>query len=69
MGGPHVACCMSIIDKMVMSPCQIKKASSRPVNLKKVPCRPSDFKKVPCCMSLRPKKGRVAVLILGGLHP
>ena len=26
---------------------------------------PVDFKKVPCCMSLRPKKGRVAMSILG----
>ena len=24
-----------------------------------------NFKKVPCCMSLRPKKGHVTVLILG----
>ena len=32
---------------------------------KKVSCRPVDFKKVLCRMSLRPKKGRVAVSILG----
>ena len=37
----------------------------RPFNFKKLPCRPVDFKKVPCRMTLRPKKGCVAMLILG----
>ena len=58
-----------------MSPCQFKKVPCRPVNFKKVPCHPGDFKKVPChpgdfkkvpCpMLLRPKKGCVALSILG----
>ena len=37
----------------------------RRVEFKRGPCRPVDFKKGPCRMSLRPKKGRVAVSILG----
>ena len=37
----------------------------RPVEFKKHPCRPVEFKKLPCRMSLRPKKGRVALSILG----
>ena len=37
----------------------------RPVDFKKVPCRLVDLEKVPCRMSLRPKKGRVAMSILG----
>ena len=47
-----------------MSHVDYKKWQCRPVDLKKVPCRPVDLKKVPCRMSLRPKKGRVAMSIL-----
>ena len=35
------------------------------VDFKKTSCRHVDFTKVPCHMSLRPKKGSVAVSILG----
>ena len=35
------------------------------LSIKIVPCRPVDFKKVPRSMLLRPKKGCVAMLILG----
>ena len=60
MGGPDV---------------DYKKRQCPPVEFKKQPCRPVEFKKQPCChvkfkkqpfrMSLRPKKGRVALSILG----
>ena len=35
------------------------------VDFKKVPCRPIGLKKVPCRMAPKPKKGHVAVSILG----
>ena len=56
-------------DKWQCLPVNFKKVPCRPVDFKKVPCRPVDFKKVPCHMSLRPKKGRVAVSILGACTP
>ena len=72
MGGPP--CRMSIIRsgnvalsnlrKTSCRPVDFKKVSCRPVDYKKVSCRPVDFKKVLCRMSLRPRKGRVAVSIL-----
>ena len=43
----------------------LRKGCVRPVDFKKRPCRPVEFKKRPCRMSLRPKNGRVALLILG----
>ena len=43
----------------------VKTQPCRPVEFKKQSCRPVEFKKQPCRMSLRPKKGRVAVSILG----
>ena len=46
-------------------PVEYKKSSCRPVDFKKVSCRPVVFNKVLCHMSLSPKKGRVAMWILG----
>ena len=36
-----------------------------PIDFKKTSCRHVDFEKVPCRMSLRPRRGHVAVSILG----
>ena len=47
------------------SRCRMSQCRRRPVEFKKQPCRPVKFKKQPCHMSLRPKKGRVALSILG----
>ena len=61
---------MSHVNYMKSScrPVNFKKSSCRPVDFKKSSCRPVDFKKSSCRMSLRPKKGRVAMSILG-VHP
>ena len=55
MDGGQSPCRMSIIRNGNVALSIFKKAS----------CRPVDFKKVPCRMSQRPKKGCVAVSILG----
>ena len=65
MGGSR--CRMSIIRKGNVALSNLKQPC-RPVEFKKQSCRPVRFKKQPCRMSLRPKKGRVAVSILG-VHP
>ena len=39
------------------------------MEFKKTSCRHVEFKKVPCRMSLKPKKGCVAVSNFRGLHP
>ena len=67
MGGPP--CRMSIIRNGNVALSNSRKTLCRPVDFKKVSCRPVDFKKVLCRMSLRPKKGRVAVSILGVKGP
>ena len=60
---------MSQVDynKRQCRPVEFKKQPCRPVELEKQSCLPVEFKKQPCRMSLRPrpKKGRVAVSILG----
>ena len=57
---------MSHVDyKKWCRPVEFKKLPCRPVEFKKHPCRPVEFKKLPCRMSLRPKKGHVALSILG----
>ena len=58
---------MSHVDynKWLCRPVEFKKLPCWPVEFKKHPCRPVEFKKLPCRMSLRPKKGRVALSILG----
>ena len=55
--------------KVLCRPVDFKKVPCRPVDFKKVPCRPVDFKKVPCRLSLMPKKGCVAMSILGVYTP
>ena len=58
---------MSHVDykKRQCRPVEFKKLPCRPVEFKKQSCHPVEFKKWPCRMSLRPKKGRVALSILG----
>ena len=56
-------CHMAII-RMAMSPVKFKKSSCRHVDFKKVPCPLSLSFYIPCHMSLRPRKGHVAVSIL-----
>ena len=58
---------MSHVDyrKWYCRPVNFRKVPCHPVDFKKTSCRRVDFKKVSCCMSLMPKKGRVAVSILG----
>ena len=48
---------------------EFKKNLCHPVDFKKASCRPVDFKKGSCPMSLRPKNGPVALLILGVYTP
>ena len=55
LGWVESPCCMSIIRNYKLYPVEFKKGLSRPV----------DFKKRQCHISLRPKKGCVAVSILG----
>ena len=57
---------MSHVDykKRQCPPVEFKKQPCRPVEFKKQFCHPVEFKKQPCRMSLRPKKGRVALSIL-----
>ena len=52
----HVAC-----KKWYCRPVKFKKRLGHPVNFKKWMCLPVDIKKRPCRMSLRSKKGCVAV--------
>ena len=54
------------------SPCRmliIRSGNVAVLIFRKTLCRPVDFKKTLCCMSLRPNKGHVAVLILGVFTP
>ena len=69
-GGVNGGVPMSHVDykKRQCRPVECKKQPCRPVEFKKQSCRPVKFKKQPCRMSLRPKKGRVTVSILG-VHP
>ena len=45
----------------VIHPVEFKKTSCRPVEFKETSWRPVEFKKTSCCMSLKPKKDRVAL--------
>ena len=58
-------CRMSIIRNGNVALSNLRNTPVALSNLKKHPCRPVEFKKHPCRMSLRPKKGRVALSILG----
>ena len=62
---------MSHVDckKWLCRPVEFKKSSCRPVDFKKSPCHPVEFKRGPCRMSLSPRKGRVALSILGVRTP
>ena len=54
-----------VFKKTSFWPVDFKKVPCHPIDFKKTSCRPVDFKKLPPCrMSLKPKKGHVAVLIL-----
>ena len=65
-GGVDGGVPMSHVDykKKQCPPVEFKKQPCRPVEFKKQSCRPVEFKKQSCRMSLRPKKGRVALSIL-----
>ena len=56
---------LSIIRQTSCCPVDYKKTSCRPVKIKKTSFRLVAFKKTSYRMSLRPKKGHVAVAILG----
>ena len=54
---------------VLMSHVDLKKVPCHPVDFKKTSCCHVNFKKVPCRMSLKAKKGSVAVSILGAYTP
>ena len=58
-------CRMSIIRKGNVALSNLRNIPVALSKFKKQSCRPVEFKKQPCRMSLRPKKGRVALSILG----
>ena len=63
-------CRMAILRNVHVALSSFKKNRlCRPVDFKKASCRHVYSKKVPCCMSLKPKKDSVAVLILGVYTP
>ena len=58
-----------VYEKWKCRPVRLKKSSCLPVEFKKSSCRPVEFKKSSCRMSLKPKKGHVAVTVLGVYTP
>ena len=55
--------------KWLCRPVEFKTSSCRHVDFRKVPCPLSLSLLIPCRMSLKPRNGRVAVLILGVYTP
>ena len=67
MGGPHVG--MSIIRNGNVALLILRKRHDALSIVKQALCCHIDFKKIPCHMSLRPKKGHVALSMLGVFTP